>query len=453
MKKMKKFKKGAASFYIVAISTLILVIIAASFAAVIISELARTSNDDLAQSSYDAALAGVEDAKLAYYNYKSCKEGGSVSGGLNCDAIIKWVEGKEIPSGYDSCDMVASILGRAVEEEGGNKLGVLVQESGGSDNNMQQYYTCTTITTKRDEVIDVLNSSNPSKVKKASFADGIGAKDIKSIEIKWQSEKEVSKKEYVNLKEDGIFGEDAPLPAVLSVGLVQTGGVSFSLSDFDVTNDKGETNRGTVYLVPVEGKEDAKENNDKYIGAWNDDEDRNMIGKQGFAKSNDKTVKNKPYAVYCDDSGEYACSVTIELPDPIGGEERSDETFVIVISLPYASPSTEVALSFKCHVACPSTSSYDVSVDPLYAAPSTVGGGGTTTSSTATTDGMQITIDSTGRANDLYRRVETILEPEDNSFSYPMYAIQLTGNDGDSNLKKSISPTCEANFGASNCDP
>ena len=68
----KKFKEGAASFYIVAISTLILVIVAASFAAVIISEVTRTSNDDLAQSAYDAALAGVEDAKLAYYNYQKC---------------------------------------------------------------------------------------------------------------------------------------------------------------------------------------------------------------------------------------------------------------------------------------------------------------------------------------------------------------------------------------------
>lgn len=456
MIKIRKFKKGAASFYIVAISTLILVIIAASFAAVIISELARTSNDDLAQSAYDAALAGVEDAKLAYYNYKSCKEGGSVSldSGLGCDSIIKWVEGKETPSGFDSCDMVASILGRAVEKEGENNLGVLVQEKESPDNNMQQYYTCTKITTKRDEVIDVLNGSNPSKVMKASFVDGVNAYDIKSIEIKWQKKEEVSRTEYANLKKDGIFGKDAPLPAVLSVGLVQTGGDSFSLSAFDVTKDE-KTNRGTVYLVPVKGEEDAKEDNDKYIGAW--DGTKNIItnkkdGKNsGFLKSNDKTTKNKPYAVYCDDSGEYACSTTIELPDPIDGK-RSNETFVIVISLPYASPSTEVALSFKCDGACPGASSYDVSVDPLYTAPG-ASGEDEAASSTATTDGMQITIDSTGRANDLYRRVETILEPEDNSFSYPMYAIQLTGNDGDSNLKKNISPTCENDFiDASNCD-
>ena len=69
-----KTKRGAASFYIVAFSTLILVVLAMSFAAIIISEVSRTSNDDLAQSAYDSALAGVEDAKLAYYNYQSCLE-------------------------------------------------------------------------------------------------------------------------------------------------------------------------------------------------------------------------------------------------------------------------------------------------------------------------------------------------------------------------------------------
>ena len=52
-----KFKKGAASFYIVAFSTLILLIVATSFAAVIISEITRTSNDDLSQSAYDSSMA------------------------------------------------------------------------------------------------------------------------------------------------------------------------------------------------------------------------------------------------------------------------------------------------------------------------------------------------------------------------------------------------------------
>ena len=46
-----KFKSGAASFYVVAFSTLILTIIAASFATAIVAEITRTANDDLSQSA------------------------------------------------------------------------------------------------------------------------------------------------------------------------------------------------------------------------------------------------------------------------------------------------------------------------------------------------------------------------------------------------------------------
>ena len=90
------FKKGAASFYVVAIATLILVIIATSFAAIIISEVSRTSNEDLSQSAYDSALAGIEDSELAFYNYQACKEQGysasatkpTGTGPLTCSEIM-----------------------------------------------------------------------------------------------------------------------------------------------------------------------------------------------------------------------------------------------------------------------------------------------------------------------------------------------------------------------------
>ncbi len=104
-----RFKRGVASFYIVAISTLILVIIGASFAAVIISAVTRTSNDDLSQSAYDAALAGLEDAKLVLYDYQQCKlvkaaeaagngraandaRNKLVGNGIDCGCLINWVE-------------------------------------------------------------------------------------------------------------------------------------------------------------------------------------------------------------------------------------------------------------------------------------------------------------------------------------------------------------------------
>ena len=94
----KKFRKGATSFYIVAFSTLILLIVATSFAAIIISEIERTSNDDLSQSAYDSALAGVEDAKLAFYNYQKCADSAEQlptnEGAISCGEIVWYMKHK-----------------------------------------------------------------------------------------------------------------------------------------------------------------------------------------------------------------------------------------------------------------------------------------------------------------------------------------------------------------------
>ena len=110
---MKRFKKGAASFYIVSFSTLILVIIAASFATVIISAITRASNDDLSQSAYDAALAGVEDAKLAFANYQRCLQKTGITprepdgdGMVTCEEILWWMQ----PENADS-PMLVTLAG------------------------------------------------------------------------------------------------------------------------------------------------------------------------------------------------------------------------------------------------------------------------------------------------------------------------------------------------------
>ena len=155
-----KAKKGAASFYIVAFSTLILVIIVASFTAVIISEITRTSNDDLAQSAYDSALAGVEDAKLAVYNYQSCLENSSKG---NCNEVLQIMDKKE-----KDCDMVAKILGRPING-GEGETEVMISETREGDNNMQQAYTCVTVDNKVQDIQGTLSSEEQMKVIKAQF--------------------------------------------------------------------------------------------------------------------------------------------------------------------------------------------------------------------------------------------------------------------------------------------
>ena len=432
----KKFKEGAASFYIVAISTLILVIVAASFAAVIISEVTRTSNDDLAQSAYDAALAGVEDAKLAFYSYQSCLENGSPidASGLSCDEIKTWVESGN-RDGQDSCDMVSVILGRKKENDNGE---VLVQESN-VNNDMQQAYTCVKLSDAADYKT-TLTAENPTKIMRAHFKDGDAAKSVQSVVVSWQRDTNVSQTKYSDLGEDGIFGAETPLPPVVSLGLVQTA-ANFTLDSFDMTQD-GRTNRGTIYLVPTGSEIDQSGKDNKYEIAWDEATGVNSIGEDGFLKSNDKTVENLPYVVRCADGGEYACTATIALPEPVGGD-RNNDTFMFVLSMPYADASTDVRLQFCSDAG----GCYEVGKE-------VVDGKEKSVTTEVSLDKVQIVIDSTGRANDLYRRVETRLEPADKAYPFPLYAIEVLGKDNGSLIDKNISPTCEWNFNATgpNCE-
>ncbi len=377
--KDRKFKQGAASFYMVAIATLVLVIIATSFAAIMIAEINRTSNDDLSQSAYDAAVAGVEDARLAYYNYKKCVK----SGGGACEKYI----------GDDKCNSFVRELGR-----GDNESEVKVQE--GSGNDMDQAYTCTKIDLGSYDYLSSLNDENPTRVVKVKLAEG-DAKDVKAVKMSW-----------------GVNGETDPVVVsrlpILEVGLLQTGvkdGVDkkFTMDSFDMTKED-ETNRGTVFLEPTSG------------------ESGDIINKDAFLKSNDKTVQNAPIKVKCDGGSEPQCSVILELPDPVGGE-RNNDTFMLMWS------KIGGADSYR---------NIDVKMELCDVDNCTVESEESGGEDSRVRLDMQVVIDSTGRANDLYRRVEVRLEKEDTG-SQRIYALMAK------EIKKEVA-TCENNFEAHNCD-
>lgn len=402
-KKAAKMKKGAASFYMVAFSTLILIIIVTSFAAVIISEVTRTANDDLSQSAYDSALAGVEDAKLVIYQYQKCKkmEGPSDL----CKEIINKIENSS--SGSDEsarCDAVGKILQRIDKEEGGE---VVVQESNVS-NNMSQAYTCVNISLPGD----YRASTSSTKVIKTRFEDGV-ANNVTKVKVSWYTAPEddlgynysnYSKSSGVAFPTDNIA-----IPPTISVSMLQTD-LTFDLESFKLVKDDDKTNRGTVFLVPAKEKPEEPVNDDaKYLVAKDDEKWGNYIDKKGFLDSNRQQATNKPYVVYCPDNNignEFACSATIEIPRPIGeNAKRNPETFDFVVSVPYGSPETDFKLDFFCDedLWCGSQNNNDDASSEE--------------KSVAKLDGVQIKIDSTGRANDMFRRVEVRLEGESD---YPL---------------------------------
>lgn len=429
MRLKEKFKKGAASFYIVAFSTLILIIIATSFAVAIVAEVTRSSNDDLSQSAYDAALAGIEDAKLTFMNYQNCINSGTtypdeLLGGpeITCQDIVYWMN-------HPNCDMVGHILGRIKEGESGE---VPVEESSSSSNEMDQAYTCVTIKTKLSDYRASLSSMNPYRIIKVDL-EKANASDIKAVKVNWYLNGGTMVLDYTNYISDRVAFQplnlvNASTPPTLAVEMIQTTN-QFTIEQLNSQTTGGKTDRATVYMVPTANSgaaSTATGGGGTYYGAYKDG--INQISATQMAATND-LQKDLPFLVYCPNnvSDEYVCSATLNLPDPIGGA-RSNDTFMFVVSLPYGQPETDFSLEFICK-------------DGADCGNAVAGGGSMGDTSLASLNGVQVLIDSTGRANDLFRRVEVRLEPADNAFAYPFYAVQVGKS-----LEKDLTVTSEWDF-------
>ncbi len=370
-------RKGAASFYIVAISTLILVIVVASFATLIVSQMERTSNADLSQSAYDAAMAGVEDAKLAYLNYKNCKAAGYTAassvnpdGGLPnddsgaCSYILYYMNNPD-------CDMVAKMLGRTVT----SNVGIEVEEDG-NGNNMQQYYTCVKINNQPQEQTKSLRPYETA-VFKPVFASG-SASEIKKIKVRWGGNSKLS---VTILQAPSGFNFD-----------------DFTFPSLDGDNDETGTNLGTVFLTSGDTGGDGS------------------VSKEVVMKSNDKTVQNEMRTISCNEGAD-KCEAIIELPAVYNGSDsvkKADGLFEIAIMSFDSGNNNEEPVSINYL----KDGDEPVSIE------------------------NQFVVDSTGRANDLYKRVKVTLDAEgqgDLVIGGPL----ILGDDG---LWKDFSVTTEHNF-------
>ena len=428
--KRSSFKSGAASFYIVAISTLILVILAASFATAIISEIVRSSNDDLAQSAYDSAMAGVEEARLAYDNYRNCinmhpdlattsTSLDSSTDAVTCQDIVYWVQ-------HPSCDMVAHILGR-IGKTGNTKkqdeIGEISLEqtsTGRTNSELDQAYTCVEIYTDPQNIYGTLNIANPYKIVKLKTEV---ASTVDTITLRWHMNEGNLDFAYTNIANNKIAFQpigkaDIPTPATIAFQIIQTPNIGFTFDQLNGKSTSSVSDHMTMFFVPTGDKNLAKSstpvtNTSTYVGLYNEStgvDGLNFLSDTQIASTNNHE-KNYPYLVYCDSNklDDFACSVEIELPKPVGGNNRANETFSFIVSLPYGGPATTFSVDFTCNgQACVFTNEYE------------------NDGSTTAIDTTQVVIDSTGRANDMYKRVEVRLDTEVSAIlnGYPFYAIQ-----------------------------
>ncbi|MBQ2637678.1 hypothetical protein IJG10_00950 [Candidatus Saccharibacteria bacterium] len=408
LKNRKQFKKGAASMYVVVIAALLFGVITISFIRIIISDSLRTTNDELAQSAYDSALAGVEDAKTALIKYYSeCQadhgSGSTESGATDCQRLVYYVENAlngtlSIPNDSENCLTIEQALQRNSDStiDAGENHEVKIVQTTSGESNTDQAYTCVTINDKLADYRATLSSGTTVRVIPLKYVASEAANGVFGVKLGWYSKSDGEEYSY-----NDKFGTDPIAPPVLSVQLIQTAG-TFSLGDF-TSSESGKTDRGTIILQPTNNCSNT------------------IVGADVFTKSNNHEKTNESQKIRCKSNisdgsygdEEFACVAKIKFPLPKGvneAKERNQDTFFLVVSLPYGSPKTSFSVQLCADDSCTNFASFD---------------------------GVQTAVDSTGRANDMFSRVEARIELADVNFPFAEFALQLSGS-GDSALNKNF---------------
>ena len=345
-----KYSKGAVSIFVVITTALLITVVTVSFTRLMIRDQQRASDTDLSQSAYDAALAGVEDAKRALVRYRQLPASNSLS-----------------TLDLSECNAISQILtGDSTGSE------VMIGQS-----SLDQAYTCVQIDTLTDDFIGSARADRTQLVPLAASGQ------FDRVKIEWFSRDDIPENGTIDVPANGS-SSDLPAssdwvqnrPPVLETQLIQTHS-SFNLNQFDNTSG-GRSNANTLFLYP-------KQLASSPIRNFMDDSRRNAA--------------SSPIDVRCDTallSELYACSAIIQLPAPIAGSAGSRSNAYLRLVPRYNSTHFRVTM---------------------------LNG-----SNTVQFDGVQPTVDSTGRANDLFRRVSARIEAGADTTAYPDAAFDVRGN-------------------------
>lgn len=398
---MMASERGAVSIFVVVFAALLMTIVTVGFVRIMVEDQNQATNNDLALSAYDSAMAGVEDAKRALLRYQAACQAGDATA---CDASV---------IGSEECNEVilfGGVVDGSFEGSATGGSGEIRVEQTTGDGALDQAYTCVTIDLETDDYV-----VDEAEMNKSVLVPLVGSSAYDTVQIEWFSNDDLdpSAGGAVTLSPERTSGSGAePMladwgasrPALLRSQLIQFGD-SFTLDDFNLTPSASESNSNTVFLYPT-------------TNGWNEYE----FGTGDYRKTSaaSETPRdlgtNTPLPVECASSVAsgvgYSCRIQMELPSPVGGGDRS--AYLRLTPL-YNTSSLRIQLF---NGATP-----------------------------VTFNGVQPAIDSTGRANDLFRRVVTRVNMVQTDFPYPEAALQLTGD-----LCKDFAVT-DSQYIAGSCTP
>lgn len=373
-------QRGAVSLIVVIFTALLVTVITIGFVSLMVRSQQQATQSDLSQSAYDSALIGLEDAKRVLLLDKKCKENGSSS--AICLRIRSILEAD--PS-TQTCSDVKRMLTNAEGE-------TLVGENVG-EQKLLQAYSCAKISPNTVDYRAQNLGSAKSHIIPLAVAPGAS---FDSIEIMWFTQQDATATdvdgEYVDtdLSWPSPGNNDTPLPIpdgdtwksqmppILRTQLMQVA-KPFTLSQFDAAGGLGDTNSSTLFLYPHQ----------------------NVTAVAGFSDDSSLSTK-EPKLVKCGstdfEKGDYACRVTLTVPNPAGwnpNDPNNRRTAFLRLSALYNTTRYRIVLK----------------------------SGGTT----VPFYGVQPEVDVTGRANDVYRRIKARVQL-DAEYPYPESAVDLNGN-------------------------
>lgn len=364
-------QSGAVSLFVVMFAALLITVVTVSFIRIMVQDQQQATTVDLSQSAYDSAQAGVEDAKRALLRYKDiCDNSGDVACAEAAAQVNSLV-----------CNEALSDLQDITIDNNEIKI-----QSGSNNNSLDQAYTCVKIALDTEDYLGSL-LANTSQLVPLKVADG---ESFSTVRLQWYSSVDLGSTDNFEINLQSASSSTWPLlsqnawptnrPSIMRAQLIQFGDNGFRLSDFD-GNSATESNTNTLFLYP---------SGDTGVAS-------SEITSRAFVERDiRKTPTGTPLPINCSgniSAGGYACTVDLQLPTPINGGER---TAFLKISALYNGSHYRVTL-------------LDGAIPTKFSA-------------------VQPEVDSTGRANSLFRRVKARVELLDTTFSYPDATIDISGN-------------------------
>jgi len=360
-------QKGSVSLFIVIFAALLILTVGTAFVVIMIQGQSQATSDDLSRSALDSANAGVEDAKraIAAYGVNNCAS--STTGPCpNLKSALTSSDPTNPNAMTSTCK--ATISAGVATATSGTTVQV------GSDSSLDQAYTCVNVQLNTPDYEGSLAQGESRLIPLT------GVTDFDTVEVSWFSEANFTTAGGGTMPLANGTGSltmptsgdwHANLPTVMRAQLLEvpkTG--SFKLTNFnpDPTTQKNPcTNTATFFLYPV----------------------------SAGATTLSCGVTN-PVGIKCTSTfttNAYAC--TADLDPALTGVSATNRSAYLRLTALY-NTSTDFSVTLK------------------------------KAGTTVYFSGVQPIVDSTGRANDLYRRVSDRVEV--GSVPYPDGALDVGHN-------------------------